>query len=92
MTTDLSGKPSTCRKCGDPVLTFHDHDLPITATLAALARDYRIWQYLGPRVGWVNKPLTERTWRPIRASHRCPGDNRAELGATSVSTTKGTPT
>ncbi len=89
MSKDLAGHDSTCRKCGEPVLTFNDgmfgdihlegNNIPINADLAQLASDYRIWQYLGPNVGWVNKPLRDRTWRPIRASHRCPGENRPAL-------------
>ena len=77
------GRETTCSTCGEPTLSvqlpylstpiqLNDHDLPITADLAALVTDFQVWEYAGPRVGWIEKYTDQRTWRPLRARHHCP--------------------
>lgn len=77
------GRPATCSDCGDTTIAvqvphlswavhLEDHDLPVTADLRALVRVYDAWEYSGPYIGWIEKYSTRRTWRPLRARHRCP--------------------
>jgi hypothetical protein len=85
-----AARTAACPKCAEPVLAFdvdvfswsvllEDHDLPITADLPGLTRQYRIWEDHGPRLGWTPKYTTDRNWRPIRATHLCPASTYIPL-------------
>lgn len=77
-----AARDTVCPNCGEPVLEFdvdiftwsirlQGNDLPITADLQQLAREFRVWEDHGPRLGWTQKYTAERSWRPIRATHIC---------------------
>lgn len=74
-------KPDTCKGCGTSVIAFRihagfhvqleDHDLPISADVTAEDVRHRLWQDLGPRLGWAPQFSATRTWRPLRIQHEC---------------------
>lgn len=75
-------RDDTCPRCGDPVVAFNvdlfsqpmrlePRDVPVTADLVALHREFRLWHHLGPRLGWSPKYTADRDWRPLRVTHRC---------------------
>jgi hypothetical protein len=75
-------RPEKCDRCGDPILAFdvdifswsihlEDHDLPVNADFPYLLRQYRLWEYFGPNLGWTCKYSGDRNWRPLRATHIC---------------------
>lgn len=76
-----AAKPGHCRDCGQPVVAFRikegfliqleDHDLPVTVDIADPAIHGRLWQHLGPTLGWAAQFAATRTWRPLRAQHQC---------------------
>ncbi|MDP9144412.1 MAG: hypothetical protein M3N43_06910 [Actinomycetota bacterium] len=75
-----AAEPGTC-PCGTPVLEFdihagfhvrlEDHDLPITVDITAADVRHRLWQHLGPRLGWAPQFSATRSWRPLRIQHEC---------------------
>lgn len=79
-----AGRAQMCQHCHQPILAvgvpyldwpvpLEDHELPITADLAALrrARPGGVWEWAGPNIGWIDKLSDNRTWRPLRAYHNC---------------------
>lgn len=85
----IPGRDTHCPRCGTPVLAVRvsycaspvlldDHQLPITADLAALVPEALAWRYLGPRLGWDPLHVAARDWRPTRGMHQCPGQNNHE--------------
>lgn len=72
---------SRCRDCGaevDTVTAEYGLDVhlnttppPITVDITAPEYRHRVWQYLGPRIGWRHMAFPARTWREIRTTHRC---------------------
>lgn len=88
MTT--AGRPDTCPGCAQPVLAVRvdyltrpvlldEHDLPITADLAALVPEGKAWRYLGPHLGWDPLHVAARDWRPTRGTHQCPGQHETQI-------------
>lgn len=74
-------KPGTCPDCNADVLTFtdthgrpvrlDDHDLPMTVDTFHPSVRHRLWNYLGPRLGWAPQFSPARSWQPMRIEHRC---------------------
>lgn len=82
-TTAPAVKRRPCRfRCGSTVDTFKDPDTgrivqlatePAPAGLRLTVADRgRVWEYRGPRIGWVSKwDPSDRTWRELRLVHDC---------------------
>lgn len=87
------GCNTTCPDCGNATIAvqlpylstpiqLEDHDVPVTADLTGLVRALQVWEYAGPRVGWIEKYSDRRTWRPLRARHDCPQQRLDDRTAT----------
>lgn len=85
--------PTVARKlcrygCGLEVDTFIDEiglrqqletePVPVTADTDGAARDYRLWEYGGRRVGWYLRHCGHRNWRELRLAHQCENTPKRE--------------
>lgn len=71
----------TCRDCGAPIDEFRNEvglAIPLETTRVPADVDIttpgvREWLYewRGPRIGWIHKQTPVRTWRDLRRAHRC---------------------
>lgn len=72
-------KRKPCRfGCGQSVDTYTEQGrrIQLDTTPPAVTVDLktvrpRLYEYRGPRIGWVPKFLAERGWREIRLLHDC---------------------
>lgn len=84
-----AAKTDTCPRCGAGTVSFRikvgflihldDHDLPMTVDPARPDVRHRLWQHLGPRLGWAPQFAPVRSWEPLRTQHECGGhENKKE--------------
>lgn len=76
-----AAKAGTCPDCGTPTIKFRikvgfivhleDHDIPINVDLNHPGVRHRVWNYLGPRLGWAPQYSPVRSWQPLRLQHEC---------------------